>query len=282
VVGTLYVVGVPLGSPEDLTQRALRILGEVTLIVGANLQELRSLLVHYDIATPLVSAAGEAALAALETGDVAFLSLDGSMGAMNYGHRLVCAALERGFPVVSIPGPALPVTALVISGLPADSFVYLGQLPDERSVRRQLLTEVAAERRTLVAMEAQPRLPVVLSELHTTLGDRPLAVVAASGLGMEVIWRGSLGETPEQLPDPSTTGLAVLVIGGAPLTVSRWDEGHLRAEIQTCLAQGRGAREFSRQLAVESGWSRREVYRLAIQIIRSETDKRYFPRTDSG
>jgi 16S rRNA (cytidine1402-2'-O)-methyltransferase len=273
-VGTLYVVGVPLGDLNDLTQRAVRILGQVAFVVADDVDLARRLLAHQSIGTPVIAAAGEAALGALESGDVALLCPGWSSEPKGPGDQLVRATIERGFPVVSIPGPSLPITALVISGLPADAFVYLGELPHEGLARRQLLNSVADERRTLVALLSRPCSSAALVDLPIVLGDRPAAVVTASELGTDLIWEGSLGQVPGQLPELQASDPAVLVIGGAPSTVGRWEEAKIRAEIQNHLAQGRGAREISHQLAAESGWSKREIYRIAIQVMGSETSAR--------
>ena len=291
-VNNLYVVGAPAGEPHDLTRRALRILREVTLVVADDeggrqfMSQAEPLMAHHGITTPLATAEGEAPLAALEKGDVAYLCPGWLLGLPNAGSRLVRAAIERGYPVVPVPGPALPITALVISGLPADSFVYLGNLPRHGPARHDLLASVAGERRSLVVVEQPDRLIPVLTDLQAALGDRPAVIVAASGelesaSGIEsplergdgVIWRGSLGQVPEGYANMQDHPYpVVLVLGGArdqgirsSSTPDRWDKDRLRAEIGACLEQGLGAREIGRLLAGESGWPRREIYRLAVE-----------------
>lgn len=268
-MGTLYIVGVPWVDLDDLTQRALRILRGATLVVGDDVGYARRLLDHCDIASPLVELGERTALEALQAGDVALIVVGWLAGPSSPGYQLVCAAIELGFPVVSVPGPAFPITSLVISGLPSDSFIYLGELPRESSERSDMLASVAVERRTVVVVVSFSGLTEVLSDLQAALGDRSLAVVATSARGAEVIWRGSLGEPPGRLPDPLTSSRCALVIAGAQPEVMRWDERQLRAEIRMRLAQGLGVRETSHQLAVESSWPRREIYRLAVQIAQS-------------
>jgi 16S rRNA (cytidine1402-2'-O)-methyltransferase len=155
--------------------------------------------------------------------------------------------------------------------LPADSFVYLGRLPQPPTARRHLLASVIVERRTLVALESLQRLPDTLSELYEVLGDRSLVVVA-SGQRPEDIWRVTLAQALEHLPIQPATDPCVLVIGGSPKKAALWDEDHLRAEIQARLDQGLGAKETSRELVVESGWPRREIYRLAVEAGRFHDD----------
>lgn len=265
-MGTLYVVGAPPGDPDDITLRARRILAEVTLVGADDADQARRLLAHYDVATP-VAKVGDL-WEALDAGDAALLSQGWLPGPSDSSYQLICAAIERGFPVVPVPGPTLPVTALVISGLPADSFVYLGELPRDPSARRDLLALVAGERRSLVAIEWPDRLPGTLVDLVEALGDRSLAVVAASDTGIDVIWRGALGEAPAHLPSPPGQALCTLVVGVAREKADRWDCERLRAEIRACLERELGTKEISRQLAAESGWPRREVYRLAVELAR--------------
>jgi 16S rRNA (cytidine1402-2'-O)-methyltransferase len=265
MAGTLYVVGAPAGDANDLTRRAARILGEVALVVADDEGHAQRLLAYHNIATPLISAGRVAALDALETGDLALLSPGWSPGPAGAGYQLVCSAIERGLSVVSIPGPSLPLTALVISGLPADSFVYLGELPLRQPARNDLLASLAAERRTLEK-------------------------------GTEVIWRGTLGESPFGTKVPNTDdgessltrehwaqsldpplgqrapGPLALVVGGAREQAVRWDEARLQAEIHALRQQGLGTNKIGRQLAAESGWPRRDIYRLAVKTTQPDTD----------
>jgi 16S rRNA (cytidine1402-2'-O)-methyltransferase len=265
-VGTLYIVGAPGGDPQDITPRALRILGEVVLVVADDVDRAQCLLAGYGLDTPLLASTNaDLPLSALDGGDVAVLFEDWSPGPTGPSFQLVRAAIERGFAVVPVPGPCLPLTALVVSGLPADSFVFLGELPSQSAARRDLMASVAGERRTLVALESPDALPELLADLYGVLGDRPLVVVTASGEATGVAWRGTLGDAPgEALVEPGLE-LCVLVIGGAREPVERWDEERLRAEVRRCLDQGLSAREIGRALAAESGWSRRAIYRLAVR-----------------
>jgi 16S rRNA (cytidine1402-2'-O)-methyltransferase len=210
----------------------------------------------------------ERALRKLERGDVSILTTGWSPGPSGPEYRFVRAAIEQGFPIVAVPGPSLPVTALVVSGLPADSFFYLGQLPRQPEDRRALLASVASERRTFIALEAAQCVADTMIDLDAALGDRPLAVMA-SGQTPESVWRGTIGGAAEYLVDMPDQDPYVLVIGGVRELARRWDEAQLRDEIQLCLDQGLGAKEISRKLAVESGWPRREIYSLVVQIAES-------------
>jgi 16S rRNA (cytidine1402-2'-O)-methyltransferase len=274
-VSTLYVVGAPAGDPQDLTRRALRILQEATLVVAGDVGHAQRLLAHHAVATRLLSVDEMPPLETLAAGDVVLLSSGWVPGSEGPAFDWLCAAIEHGFPVVPIPGPVEPITALVLSGLPSDSFVYLGELPEQGPACRALLTGVADERRTLVVLAAGPHLCEVLAALYAALGDRSLVAVAPNGLASpgptEVLWRGALADAPGTFsvgtgggrPGPDR---CVLVIGGAPEQAIRWDEERLRAQIQALVAQGLGAKDIGRRLGPDSGWSRREIYRLAVEI----------------
>lgn len=268
-VGTLYVVSAPTGDPGDLTRRALRILKESTLVVAEDEGNARQLLDQYGLGTPLALAAVDAHLKALAEGDVSLLCSGLNPAPLGAGYQLVRRALEQGHPVVPVPGANLPITALVISGLPADSFLYLGELPRDPVDRRDLFLAVRAEQRSMVALAPPALLPAALADLHGTLGDRALALVSSSARGAELVWRGRCAEASAGLAGRALPGAHILVIGGAPDEVVHWDEDRLSAEIQRQQAAGLGAKEISQQLARDSGWSRREIYRLTIGLARS-------------
>jgi 16S rRNA (cytidine1402-2'-O)-methyltransferase len=271
-------VGTPAANLDDLSQRARRILDQVNLVVADHVDQARRLLDWHQIGSPLVATEPNVVEQTLGAGDVALLAEGQSPGLSASGARLVRVAIERGFPVVPVPGPCLPITALVISGLPADSFVYLGQLPLQPAARRELLASVARERRTLVVAESPEQLSATLAELRAALGDRPLALAAASDQGVEILWRGALGEVEEAwfiepgFGEPSPAPV-VLIVGGALARAARWSEDELLAEIQARHEQGFGAKEISRELAPESGWPRRQIYRLVVDLNRPAHDE---------
>lgn len=278
-MGTLYVLGTPAGDPADLTRRALRILETVDLIVAGDEDSARALAAHHGLAAPVVLAR-EGIPDALAEGDVALLYSGLSPAPSDPGFQLIRGALDRQDPVVPIPGPSLAITALVISGLPADSFVYLGALPREQAARRALLATIRTERRTVVALSPPALLPSTLDDLFQMLGDRALAVVASSVQGAGLVWRGRLELAMAELDKDAAPGTCALVLGGAPDEAARWQEDRLRSEIQGRLVAGLGVKEISQQLAENSGWSRREIYRLSLELARRDRNQR--GKTNAG
>jgi 16S rRNA (cytidine1402-2'-O)-methyltransferase len=262
-MNTLYVVGMPAAHSQDLTLRARRVVAEALLVLSDEPDRARAMLADVGIDVPVAALIdGHDLGPALAAGDVALL-LDGRrLGPDGASRRLVQGALEAGHPVVPVPGPALPLTALVVSGLPADRFVYLGELPPAGSERRDLLGIVAGEPRTLLALAGGARVASILADLHVALGDRPLVVVPAGGGERGRVWRGQLAHAVEDVG--SLCGEAcVLVVGGATEAPAAWGEARLDAEIERRAREGQGAKEISQALAAVSGWPRREIYRRA-------------------
>jgi 16S rRNA (cytidine1402-2'-O)-methyltransferase len=271
-MGTLYLVGTPIGNLEDITLRALRVLKEVTLIAAEDTRRARILARRYEIETPITSyfegnklTKLDTVLGALDTGDVALISEAGMPGLSDPGYELIRAAIERGYSVVPVPGPSAPVTALVVSGLPSDSFLYLGFLPRRRSERYGLLSKVAQERRTLIAFEVPHRLRASLADIVAVLGDRPLAVCRELTKLHEEVWRGTISEARAHFDEVQPRGEFTLVIGGAPEESECWDEDKVRTALEELLAQGVPRPAAARRVAAASGWSRSEVYALSLR-----------------
>ena len=269
-MGTLYVVGTPIGNLEDISLRALRILRQVDLIAAEDTRTTRKLLARYGIETPLTSyhehnklTKLDYLLETLRQKDVALVSEAGMPGLSDPGYELIRAAIERGIPVVPVPGPSALVTALVVSGLPTDSFVYLGFLPRRREERRRLLESVARERRTLVAFEAPHRLLATLADLKEVLGDRRIAIARELTKVHEEVWRGTTGEALARFEEAPPRGEFTLVIEGAK--EARWDKDRVRQALRRMLGEGVGTREAVKAVAELAGWPKREVYELALE-----------------
>ncbi len=274
-MGTLYLVGTPIGNLEDISLRALRTLREVTLIAAEDTRRTRHLLAHYDIHTPLTSyyehnklSKLDVILAALASGDVAVVSEAGMPGLSDPGYELVKAALAAGHRVVPVPGPSALVTALVVSGLPTDTCLYLGFLPRRAAERRRLLASIAAERHTLVAFETPHRLLQALADIQAALGDRQVAVARELTKLHEEVWRGPVSAALAHYQAEPPRGEITLVISGAsgaPETGSakaRWGEEQVRAAVAALLDEGVRRNQAIQRVAQASGWPRREVYKL--------------------
>ncbi len=273
-MGTLYLVATPIGNLEDLGPRALRILGEVRLIAAEDTRVTRKLLNHFGLRTPLTSYFEHNKLSKLDTilealaqGNVALVSDAGMPALSDPGYELVHAALELGHEVSPIPGPSAPLAALVASGLPTDSFLYLGYLPRKSPERRSLLERLAEAPYTLIFLEAPHRLAEALEDLAAVLGDREMAVARELTKVHEQIWRGTIVQARAYFKDHKPRGEFTLVLAGAPSKDSgRWSEAHLFSALLAGSADGESPTQLAARLAAESGWKRREIYRLATQV----------------
>lgn len=273
VVGTLFIVPTPIGNLEDITLRALRVLREVSLIAAEDTRTTRVLLQHYGIKTPLTSyhehnklSKLDAIFDALATGDVALVSDAGTPGISDPGYELVREAIHRGVRVEPLPGPNAAIAALVGSGLPTDSFIFLGFPPRKDRARREWLAEVADERRTLILYESPNRLTSLLRAVLETLGDRPVCVARELSKVYEELRRGQASEVLAHYEANPPRGEIVLVVGGAPeARAEAWDETRVREALRARLEAGEPLSSAARRVAMEAGWNRRDVYALGVE-----------------
>jgi 16S rRNA (cytidine1402-2'-O)-methyltransferase len=267
-MGTLYLVATPIGNLEDLSPRALRILREASLIAAEDTRQTKKLLNHFDIHTPLTSyfehnkfSKLEAILDRLKEGDVALVSDAGTPALNDPGYELVCAALKAGQRVSPIPGPASPIAALTASGLPTDAFLYLGYLPRRSTERKKVIEQVADLPYTLIFLETPHRLLDSLEDLEGILGGRQIALARELTKLHEEVWRGRLHEARMYFKEPR--GEFVLVVAGKTKEErEKWSEKKLLAAIRRDTKAGGSPSALAAKLAVESGWPRRDIYKL--------------------
>ena len=215
----LYVIATPIGNLEDISLRALRLLQEVKLIAAEDTRTTRHLLNAHNIKTPLTSyhehskrAKLDYLLNYLEKEDLALVSEAGMPGLSDPGYELIVAAIERGISVVPIPGASAVITALVVSGLPTDQFLYLGFLPRRKGQRQRLLSSIVDEPRTIVAFETPHRLREALGDIEEILGNRRLSVCRELTKVHEEIFRARVSQAREHFVEPR--GEFTLVIEG--------------------------------------------------------------------
>lgn len=223
--GTLYVVSTPIGNLEDITLRALRILGSVDIIAAEDTRHTRKLLTHHGISRPLLSyhdhneeAQAPRLLALLQEGkSIALVTDAGTPGIADPAYYLLQALLPHAIPIVPIPGPTAALAALAVSGLPTDRFIFEGFLPVKSGRRRQRLEALAEETRTIVLYESPHRLLRLLQELVTHFGaERRLAVARELTKHFEEIVRGTTSTLLETFQARPIRGEFTLVIAGRP------------------------------------------------------------------
>jgi 16S rRNA (cytidine1402-2'-O)-methyltransferase len=272
-MGTLYIVGTPIGNLEDITLRALRILREVALIAAEDTRTTGRLLQHYGIETPLTSYhdfSDEARLhelvERLHSADVALVSDAGMPGLSDPGYRLVQAAHEAGLAISPIPGPSAAITALVSSGLPTDRFLFLGFLPRQQAARREALEQVRELPFTLVLYEAPHRLLKLLADVEAVLGNRLLVVARELTKLYEELWRGTAHEAQMHFAADRVRGEITVVVEGATVAELVWDEASVRAALQEEMGRGLSRKAAAAAVAARSGWRKKELYELSLQL----------------
>jgi len=267
----LYIVATPIGNLEDISLRALRILREVKLIAAEDTRKTKRLLATYDIKTPMTSyheynkwTKLEYILSCLGDGDVALVSNAGMPGMSDPGYELIVAASQRGISVVPIPGPSVVTTALVISGLPTDKFIYLGFLPRKSSARRHLLEFVADKDETIVTLESPHRLLAALDDMLLVLGDRKIAICRELTKIHEEVFRGRISQAIEHFAQPK--GEFTLVINGKRKGNKPQLTPDIEQQLHNMRQSGLTAKEVVAKVASETGLSKKELYQAWLRL----------------
>jgi 16S rRNA (cytidine1402-2'-O)-methyltransferase len=268
----LYLVATPIGNLEDITSRAIRVLKECDLIACEDTRQTQKLLNHFGIETPMISyyEQNEASRAAeliekLAAGArIAVVSDAGTPGISDPGFRLVTLAIERGMPVIPIPGPAAFVSALVASGLPVESFSFRGFLPGKSGARRTQLDSVRQSMQTEIFYEAPHRIRETLDDVITVLGTARRIVVGRELTKIhEEFLRGTAAEVLASVnARGELKGEIVLLIGPASNHEPTLERVSLRDRIEQ-LMSGEKLDEKSalKKVAKERGISKSEAYR---------------------
>ncbi len=270
----LYIVATPIGNLEDISLRALRILREVKLIAAEDTRQTKRLLGTYDIKTPMTSyhehnkwTKLEYIFNCLQEGDVALVSNAGMPGMSDPGYELIVAASQRDIQVVPIPGPSVVTTALVISGLPTDKFVYLGFLPRKSNGRRRLLETIANEDKTIIVLESPHRLLVALNDILLVLGDRKIAICRELTKIHEEVFRGRISQAIEHFAEPR--GEFTLVVEGKVEKNKPQLTPAIERQLYHMRQSGLMAKEAITKVAGETGLARKELYRAWLGVIKS-------------
>ena len=268
--GTLYVVATPIGNLEDITYRAVRVLKEADLIACEDTRHTAKLLAHYGIDKPTVSyhehneaARAEELAAKLEQGlNIAQVSDAGMPGISDPGYRVIHLAIERGVQVVPIPGASAMVAALAASGLPTDSFQFLGFLPAKSGQRRTLLESLRDAPQTTVIYEAPHRIAETMKDIVELLGaERPVALARELTKIHEEFLRGSAAGVLEQLQRREVKGEMTLVIGKSegPAVAAKKD---IASRIEEIMREGSVDENTAlKVVAKELGVSKSDAYR---------------------
>jgi 16S rRNA (cytidine1402-2'-O)-methyltransferase len=276
VAGTLYIVSTPIGNLEDITQRALQVLGQVELIACEDTRHTRKLLNHFGINTPTVSyhdhnerERSAELLRRLTSGEsIALVSDAGTPGINDPGYRIVQLAIENDLTVVPVPGASALISALVCSGLPTDEFFFGGFLPPKSNARRMRLTELRSLPATLIFYEAPHRISAALKDAFEVLGARHAVVARELTKLHEEFIRGRLDELAAQFAsNEKARGEIVLIIDRASALeeqASVNSQPSVAAVVAEFESEGMDHRIALKKAARTLGLTRDEAYRRLV------------------
>ena len=271
-MGVLFLIGTPIGNLEDISLRAIRVLGEVDVIAAEDTRRAKILLGRYDIKTPVISYHEQggrgrtaALLERLRGADVALITEAGMPSISDPGYGIVAAAIEAGLPVDVLPGASAVSAALAVSGLPSHQFTFVGFPPRKAGERKRFLQSLSGEPRTLVLFEAPHRLRATLREAAGVFGRRRIAVCREITKLHQEVFRGTIDEAAAHFAEPR--GEFTLVIEGAEEGAGAGDDAVEAARrLLTSLAGAGATGKDAVAQAVEAfGVPRRAAYRLWVE-----------------
>ncbi|MFC5529985.1 16S rRNA (cytidine(1402)-2'-O)-methyltransferase [Cohnella yongneupensis] len=281
--GTLYLVATPIGNLEDMTFRAIRTLKEVQLIAAEDTRQTRKLLTHYEIQNRLVSyhehnreASGPELIRMLAEGQsIALVSDAGIPAISDPGAELVASAVSEGIPVVPIPGANAALSALIISGLPTDRFMFVGFPPRERKGLNRLLDSLEGEAGTILFYESPHRLKKTLAVIAERWSGRSMAIVRELTKRHEEAVRGSVQACLAHVEQHQPLGECCIVLQGK-LSVDGaeasgqdaaawWSSLTLAQHVQAYEDKGQTRKEAMKSAAADKGLSRRDVYQALLE-----------------
>ncbi|MFL6447811.1 MAG: 16S rRNA (cytidine(1402)-2'-O)-methyltransferase [Bryobacteraceae bacterium] len=281
MAGNLYLVATPIGNLEDITLRALRTLrDEVQIIACEDTRQTQKLLTHFDIRKPLISyhernetAQTENILRALSRGEaVALVSDAGTPLVSDPGYRVVTAAISNGYPVVPIPGASAVLSALGGSGLPTDTFRFIGFLPPKSGSRRKALEALATDASTVIAYESPHRILDSLEDIGQILGERQIVLARELTKIHEEFLRGTADSIRRELGARGTPkGEMTLVIGRG---TDKAEIRDVKAEVERLTRElALDRMEAIKVVAKQLGLPKQEVYRRVAVPGSSPLDK---------
>lgn len=272
--GILYLVATPIGNLGDFSPRAVAVLEEADFIAAEDTRVSVKLLNHFGIKKPLVSyhqhnqnTAGPAIMQRLLAGETCALVTDaGTPAISDPGEALVRLCADSGVTVQAIPGCCAVISALAVSGLPTGRFTFEGFLSTNKKSRREHLQSLLAEQRTMVFYEAPHKLCGTLDDMLAAFGDRPVALCRELTKLHEEVRRTTLAQAAAYYQENAPKGEFVLVVAGAEPaeeTAVTLEEGV--AMVQERRAAGERMKDAVRQVALDTGLNRNELYTAALK-----------------
>ncbi len=272
--GKLFVVSTPIGNLEDITLRAINILRDCDLIACEDTRITKKLLTRYEVKTDYTSyhehneiEKSSDLLDKLKKGkNVALVSDAGTPLISDPGWRIIKLSIENDIKVVPVPGASAAISALVVSGLPTESFLFLGFLSKNAGKKKKLIEEIKRFSHTLVFYESAGRLSDTLSTLLEILGDRPVCVAREITKLHEEAIRGSLSEVISTLGQTRVKGEVTVVLEGERGTGEEISAQEARDMLISYKRRGIALSEAVRDLCDCSKISKNSAYRVALEV----------------
>ena len=274
-IGVLYVVATPIGNREDITLRALNILREADLIAAEDTRKSGNFLAHYQIKNRLISfhehnekkRTPELIAKLLGGTTIALVSNAGTPSVSDPGYRLIEAAIANKIAVAPIPGVTAATAAMSVSGLPTDSFVFIGFAPKKKGKRLKFLTGLSAEPRPLIFYESPKRILALMEEIFSCMGDRNAVLAREMTKLHEEFVRGSVSQILTTIRvRPVFKGECTLLVAGGEAS-EQINSEIVKTEIKAALEKDQnGLSEIARTIAKKYGLPKNEVYDLALKI----------------
>lgn len=275
--GTLYLVATPIGNLEDMTFRAVRILGEVDLIAAEDTRNSIKLLNHFEIKTPMTSyhehnkyeKATELVRKLLQGTNIAVITDAGTPGISDPGEELVKQCYEAGITVVPIPGACAAINALIASGRDTRRFAFEAFLPVDKKERKHVLEELKTETRTMIVYEAPHRLTKTIKELLDELGDRKVTICRELTKKHETFFNTNLEEAYSYYKENEPKGECIIVIEAISFDAieederKKWDDISIEQHIMLYMDKGMDKKEATKQVAKDRGVPKRDIYEVS-------------------
>ncbi|MCR5478972.1 MAG: 16S rRNA (cytidine(1402)-2'-O)-methyltransferase [Ruminococcus sp.] len=269
-MGTLYVVGTPIGNLGDMTYRAVETLEKVDFICAEDTRVSAKLLNYFEIKAPLVSyhehnaaQVGAGICDRLAAGESAAIVTDAGMPCISDpGELLVKMCAQRGIKVEVVPGPSAVISGLAISGLDTRRFQFEGFLPVAKKQRSEQLAQASKSTHTLIFYEAPHKLQGTLEDMLTFFGDRKISLCRELTKLHEEVIRTTLAQAVQMYREVKPKGEFVLVIEGAKdseLSPAETIEQALE-QVKTLMQKGMRGADACRQIAKATGFSKGELY----------------------
>ncbi len=274
-MGTLYIVGTPIGNLGDFSPRAVEMLKTVDFIAAEDTRVTLKLLNHFGIRATLISyhehnaaARGPELLQRLMNGESGAIVTDAGMPCISDpGEELVALCHENGIALATVPGPTAAMTALAASGLPTGKFLFEGFLPVKKGEREAALQAVARLPHTLIFYEAPHRLRQTLAALLESLGDRPVTLCRELTKLHEELRRTTLAAAAAEYAEREPRGEYVLIVEGAgeDNPAEQMTPEQAAALVRRLAGEGQSLSDAAKQVAKETGYRKGELYRLALE-----------------